>query len=101
MSRDDKSFTGTHRVVLPKDVFDPDTVFYDELEVKTTLTTTDLDVPGLRDESVFDKVARALDRRVVEWESDDNAATNRNLSIDGFEMSLFRKIMTYFRSLKP
>ncbi len=101
MSQDNTEFTGTHCVVIPNDAFDPDTVFYDELNVKAKRMKPDLDVPGMEDESLFDRVARTLDNSEVEWENDDTIAIERDFTIDGLESSMFGRIRNYLKGLKP
>ncbi len=90
MSQDNTEFTGTHVVIMPADAFDPDAVFYDEL-----------DVPGIEDESLPDRAARNLDNRGVECESDDSFTIERDFIIDGLESSMFGRIRNYFNGLKP
>lgn len=101
MSRDNTEFTGTHCVIIPQDAFDPDAVFYDELEVRARRLKPDLHVAGMDDETLFDRVARKLDKSDVEWESDDPIGIEHDLTIDGLESSMFGRIRNYFKRLKP
>ncbi len=101
MSQDNTEFTGTHCVILPTEAFDPDDVFYDELEVKAKRMKPDLDIPGMEDESLFDRVARRLDNSGVEWENDNTIAIERDFTIDGLESSMFGRIRNYLKGLKP
>ena len=100
MSQDNTEFTGTHVVILPADAFDPDAVFYDELDVNAKRMRPDLDVPGIEDESLLDRAARSLDNRGAECESDNCFAIERDFTIDGLESSMFGRIKNYFNGLK-